>query len=125
MKDGIVSLLHKYTFAFDSADVDGIADCYHAPCMSIRADGSFHLFEDRKSISQFFAQVVKTYRDEGMKNGVYTNLDIQMIGTKCALATMNWRMLREDGSLIREWRHSYNIVDVGGACVFYVSTFHI
>ena len=124
MKDGILSLLERYTTAFDAADADGITECYHAPCLTIRADGSFHLFEDRDSIGQFFANVVKTYHDEGMESGTYSNLEIHPIGTKCALATMDWKMQRADGSVIREWRQSYNVMELDGTCVFYVSTFH-
>jgi hypothetical protein len=48
--------------------------------------------------------VADLYHGEGMQRGVYSNLQIQMLGEKCALATMDWQLLRSDGSVIREWR---------------------
>jgi hypothetical protein len=69
--------------------------------------------------------VAEQYHQEGMQHGIYSNLEIQSIGTKCALVTLDWKMLRSDNSIIREWRQSYNIIDQDGKCTFYVSTFHL
>jgi hypothetical protein len=125
MEDGIKFLLEKYQKAFDTADAAAIADCYHEPCITIRGDGSFHLLEDRASTGRFLADVANSYRKEGMDSGKYSNLEILTMGTKCALATVDWQLLRSDGSVIRKWRQSYNVIDMDGTCRFYVSTFHV
>jgi len=125
MESGVISLLEKYRLAFDAADAEAIADCYYEPCVTIRGDGSFHLLGDRSETVQLLGAVARQYHDEGMQNGVYSDLEVQMIGTKCALATVEWKLIRSDGSDIRKWRQSYNVIEQDGACVFYVSTFHI
>ena len=125
MEAGIVSLLEKYRFAFDSADPEAIADCYHEPSVTIRGDGTFHILRDHKETARILGEVARQYHEEGMQRGVYTNLDVKMIGMRCALATMDWQLLRTNGGIIRKWRQSYNIIEQNGACLFYVSTFHI
>ena len=125
MDASVISLLEKYRLAFDAADAEAIADCYFEPCVTIRGDGSFHLLRNREEIVELFGAVAKQYHDEGMHHGVYSDLEIQMIGTKCALATMEWKIIGSDGATIRNWRNSYNVMEQDGTCVFYVSTFHI
>ena len=125
MKDGIRSLLERYREAFDAADARMIAECYHEPCVTIRGDGSFHLLPDKISTQRLLGAVADQYHREGMQRGVYSNLQIQMLGEKCALVTLDWQLLRSDGSVIRGWAQSYNVIDVNGTCYFYVSTFHV
>jgi hypothetical protein len=38
---------------------------------------------------------------------------------------MDWELRRGDGSLIREWRQSYNVVRVGKGWQILLSTFHV
>jgi len=52
-------------------------------------------------------------------------LHVSPIGGQSALATLVWKMLRRDGSLIREWRMSYNLVRVATGWQILVSTFHL
>jgi hypothetical protein len=125
MKNCVLSLLEKYRVAFNAADAERIADCYHRPCVTIRGDGSFHLLDEREGVIKFMGAVARQYHDEGMANGVYSNMEIQMIGTACALVTVDWAMLKADGSTLRQWRQSYNVIKSGDECLFYVSTFHI
>jgi hypothetical protein len=125
MKNCILSLLEKYRIAFDAADAEKIADCYHAPSVTVRGDGSFHLFDQRENVVEFMGAVARQYHDEGMANGVYSNIEIQMIGSACALVTVDWALMKDDGSMLRQWRNSYNVIKSGDECLFYVSTFHI
>ena len=125
MKGCISQLLEDYRRAFDDAEAEKIADCYHTPCVTVRGDGTFHLLQDRQDVVDFLGKVARQYRDEGMAGGVYSIIDIQAIGTKCALVTVDWALLNAEGQPIREWRQSYNVIKSGEKCRFYVSTFHV
>ena len=52
------------------------------------------------------------YHWDGYAGGRFEELQVSPIGERSALATMDWVMLRRDGSLIRKWRQSYNLVRV-------------
>jgi hypothetical protein len=51
-------------------------------------------------------------------------LAVVPIGALSALATMDWEMLREDGTVIRRWRQSYNLLRVETEWRILASTFH-
>jgi hypothetical protein len=115
----------QYNQAFASIDGERIAALYHAPTVTMRADGSIHCLQAREELARFFRGVAESYRREGYRNGRFKNLQIVPIGGRSALATMDWELLRGDGSVIRQWRQSYNIVRVGTAWRILVSTFHV
>jgi hypothetical protein len=100
-----------YTRLFDAKDGAAIATCYHAPSIS--------------ELQEFFQAVAEKYYEEGQRASRYANLDVKPIGSKSALATLDWQMLREDGSTIRTWRQSYNLIRQDGRWQILVSTIHI
>ena len=107
------AFFETYTREFDSADGARIADLYHAPSITLRGDGSIHAFQTHEEIRNFFQNVADTYRSEGYRSGRFDNFTAIPIGSRSALATLDWDILREDGSPIRRWRQSYNLVRVG------------
>ena len=120
--------LETYANTFDSIYIDGgaaIAQLYHAPCVTVRGDGSVYCLQSREEVQAFFQKVADGYYREGYRGGgPFTNLDVVAIGTRSALATMDWELLREDKTVIRRWRQSYNILRVGTEWRVLASTFH-
>jgi hypothetical protein len=99
---------------------------YHNPSITMRGDGSVHCFQSREELQQFFQGVGEAYSREGnLGPGRYHGLTIQPIGAQSVLATLNWQMMRLDGSMVREWRQSYNLVRVDGRWQIFVATFHL
>jgi hypothetical protein len=115
----------QYNQAFASIDGERIAALYCVPTVTMRADGSIHCLQSREELARFFQSVAESYRREGYRNGRFKNLQIVPIGARSALATMDWELLRGDGSVIRQWRQSYNVVRHGTAWRILVSTFHV
>lgn len=104
---------------------DEFASLYHAPSVTLRADGSIHCFQSREEIDRFFKGVAQTYHKEGTRRWNIQDLDVVPLGGRSALISLDWEMLREDGSLIRRWRQSYNVVRIDGKLHVLTSTFHI
>jgi len=123
--DEVSEFLEKYNRAFASISGDQIAALYHEPCITVRGDGSIHCLQSRTELSRFFQGVADTYYRDGYRNGRYSGLEVTAIGGRSALITLDWEMLREDGSLIRQWRQSYNLVRVGAEWQILASTFHL
>ena len=107
------------------ADGARIARLYHAPCVTMRGDGSIHSFQSPEELTRFFQGVADSYRKDGYRTGRFSNLDVVPIGAKSALVTVDWELLRGDESVIRKWRQSYNLVRVGSGWQILVSTFHV
>jgi hypothetical protein len=114
------------TYANTFASIDGaaIAKLYHSPCVTVRGDGSVLCLQTRDEVQAFFQKVADGYSREGFHGGPFANLDVVAIGTRSALATLDWEMLREDKTLIRRWRQSYNLLRVGTEWRILASTFH-
>lgn len=115
----------EYNKAFASIDGSRIAALYSAPTVTVRADSSIHCLQSREELARFFQNVADTYHREGYRNGRFKNLEVISIGGRSALATMEWELLRQDGSVIRGWRQSYNLIRRDGGWQILVSTFHV
>ena len=123
--DEIRAFLGEYNNAFASIDGNRIAALYHLPTLTMRGDASIHCLQSREELARFFQGVADTYYKDGYRGGTFKNLQVVPIGEQSALATLDWEMRRGDGSLIREWRQSYNVVRVGNGWQILVSTFHV
>lgn len=125
LTDEIRSFFEDYTKTFATFDGNRIAAFYWVPAITMRGDASIHCLESREEVARFFQGVADTYHKEGAQSGPLKNLQIVPIGERSALATMDWELRRGDGSLIREWRQSYNVVRGGNGWQILVSTFHV
>ena len=121
----IRAFFDQYTDAFNSFDGKQIAALYYMPTVTMRGDGSIHCLQSREDLASFFQRVVDTYRKEGYSDGNLMNFEILAIGGLSALATMDWVMRRQDGSVIRKWRQSYNVARTPTGWKILVSTFHV
>src|SRR5262245_62110435 len=120
----IRTFVENYIAAFDAADGPAIAALYHLPCLTVRGDGSVHCFQDKETARSFFKKVADTYHQDGCRRSRYFDLEVAPIGARSALATLTWEQLREDGSSIRRWRQSYNLLRDDKAWKILTSTFH-
>lgn len=121
----VYAFLDLYRREFDSADGTRIAKLYHAPCVSVRGDASIHCLQSTEKVTHFFQSVADAYRREGYRSSRFSNVDVLAIGGRSALATLDWEMLRADGSVVRKWRQSYNLVRAGIEWQILLSTFHV
>ena len=125
LTEEIRNFFEQYNEAFTSIDGNRIAAFYYMPTVTMRGDGSIHCLQSRDELAKFFQGVADTYYKDGSRTGSLKNLQVLPIGGRSAFATMDWEMRRSDGTLIRGWRHSYNVVRVGNGWQILVSTFHV
>jgi ketosteroid isomerase-like protein len=118
------SFYKAYADAFHARSGSQIADFYCAPCIAIRSGGSTHWFQSRPQIEEFFQRVADTYYEEGLRRSEAKNLEVVSIGERALLATMDWVFYRGDGTLLKQWRQSYNLVRKDNRWQIVLSTFH-
>jgi hypothetical protein len=63
--------------------------------------------------------------EEGLRRSEIKNLKVVPIGGRSLLATMDWVFYRGDGTLLKQWRQSYNLVRIDGRWQILLSTFHV
>lgn len=94
------------------------------PSLTLRGDGLLSLLTDAGEAQAFFGTVAWTYRDQGAADWQGQVEHLTPIGRDCALATMHWSMLRADATVLRDWRHSYNLLARDGALRILLATFY-
>jgi ketosteroid isomerase-like protein len=117
----ISAFYQAYAEAFHARSGTQIADFYCTPCISIRGDASIHWFQSRPETEKFF----QGYYEEGLRRSEARNLEVVPIGGRALLATVDWVFYRGDGTLLKQWRQSYNLVRTDGRWQILLSTFHV
>ena len=121
----ISSFYKAYAEAFHARSGAQIAEFYCTPCISMRGDASIRWFQSRPETEKFFQAVADTYYEEGLRSSETRNLEVVPIGGRSLLATMDWVFYRGDGTLLKQWRQSYNLVRTDGRWQILLSTFHV
>lgn len=93
-------------------DASRVALFYHAPCLTLRGDGSFHALMTRQEVEAFLQRVADTYKGEGLHHSLIKSFSFTPVGGRSAFVTIDWEMRRQDNSVIRGWRQSYNLVQL-------------
>jgi len=123
--DQINKFFDDYNRTFAGRDGTAISMFYSVPSLSMRGDGSTHCFQSREELAAFFKEVADRYEREGASGARFLDLAVQPIGGRSVLATLEWQNTRSDGSVVRKWRQSYNLIRPDDRWQIFVSTFHI
>jgi ketosteroid isomerase-like protein len=123
--DQINKFFEDYVRTFDARDGTAISMFHHVPSLTMRADRPTHCFQSRDEVATFFQAVTDSYAREGNEGGRFCNLVVQSIGGRSALVTLEWQLMRLDGSVVREWRQSYNVIRPDDRWQIFVSTIYV
>lgn len=102
-----------------------IARFYHAPCLSLRADGTFVRFNTADELAQFFQSTADAYYRQGWEQFALKDLSVQSLGSRSIFTTMTWQALKADGALAKKWTQSYNLCLFDKEWAIVLSTFHV
>jgi len=124
----IIDLIERYracwvTVMRETHDVGSLNGFFHLPCFFIGGDGSVSCFRTADDISAFHGPRLDQFLKGGVTNNRVRSCDVLSLGTRSALALVNWELVRADDSVERAWRHSYNVVKTDHGWKIVVSTF--
>lgn len=122
------TLIERYRAAWEriiceTGDVDDVNQFFHLPCFFVGADGSASLFRAAADISAFHRPRLELFRKGGVKKPKTRDFEVLSLGTRSALVSVSWELCRDDDSLERAWRHSYNVLRTDAGWKILVSTF--
>lgn len=113
-------------FAHDFKSFSGrvISRRYSEPYLSVSASGDSQVFSETSAVAEYFQTVLDNYFAQGVRSCRYKALEVTLIGTGGALASVTWEMLRDNGTVQSSWRESYNLSRASGEFRIQVSTDH-
>lgn len=118
------SFFDEFVDAFASFNGDMIAERYLAPYLAFHAHDSAQVFQSPSETGVYFQRIVDAYRAKGCRSCRYGDMEVFALGRDCAVATVTWELLAEDGSILESWRESYNLCLVDGRFKVFASTDH-
>jgi len=121
----VAGFFDDFVEAFSSFSGARIATRYVVPGVALRGDGSIQCLQSRAEVERFFQAAVDAYHREGCRGIRFKDLDVVPMGGRSVLGTVTWELLREDGSVLRHWRQSYNLVRVEAGWQILASTYHV
>jgi hypothetical protein len=107
------------------ADLDRFCEHFHFPCTTVRLDGALQVLRTKEEALEFFAAAQEQYEAEGCTHWGITQLAAVPLGEGSATATIDWAMLRADGSSIRGWTQTYNVIGSAHGWHVLLSTLHV
>ena len=107
----------------ETGNVDEVNQFFHLPCIFVGADGSISLFRAAEDISTFHRPRLESFQKGGVKKPRTKDFEVVPLGAHSALISVTWEQYREDDSIERTWRHSYNAINTETGWKILVSTF--
>jgi hypothetical protein len=114
----------RYQRLFDQQDWPAFAALFHEPALSVRGDGTVMAIPNHLEGAHLYAQVAQAWRAEGYARFDMQNFEVTEMGKDSRLVTFDWLMMRGDGSCIRRWRQSYQLIRGAQGWRVLSSTFH-
>jgi len=114
----------RYKRLFDQQDWLAFAALFHEPALSVRGDGTIMAIPTHSEGARLYAQVAQAWRAEGYARFDIQDFEVVALGQDSRLVTFDWLMLRDDGSSIRRWRQSYQLIRNAQGWRVLSSTFH-
>lgn len=121
----VEAFFDAYVAAFNSLRGHDIGLLYGIPSVLLRGDRSVHGFHDRPAMESTLGQLARGYRADGCADWRWLNLEVVPIGSASVLASVTWQMLRDDDSVLRSWRHSYNLLRTEMGLRILAATFNV
>ena len=120
-----ITFFDEFVTAFRTFKGSHIAQRYVAPYVALQADGSVQCFVEHAAVGQYFQSVVDAYYAQGCRSCRYKDMEVLPLGHQCALGTVTWELLREDGSVLNSWRESYNLLRMADGLRIFASVDHV
>lgn len=119
----VVRFFERYAERYMAFDVDTVSGMYESPFLAVRDGRPIHL-PDADAVREHLSGLMAAYRDAGAAKAVIADLDVVPLGRTSALATVRWEALAGDGSLLRAFATSYQLLRDGPAWRILAYVYH-
>lgn len=106
---GISPFFARYAERYMASDAETVADMCDVPFLAVRSGEAFHLL-DRAAVVGHFAANMLAYRSAGAAAADIVDMEIMDQGTEAVLTTVHWHVRAPDGTTIRDFQTSYQLI---------------
>jgi len=124
MIDDIRTFFDQFVIDFPSFDGELIASRYHAPYLAVSSDGDILPCNESREITDYMQGLLDRHSSDGVVRCFYEDLVSDVIGSKCASATVSWTMVNAEDKVISHWRESYNLLKTDAGLKIFTSIDH-
>ncbi len=105
----IERFFETYAERYMASDADAIAAMYEAPFLAVREGRAIHL-GDREAVREHLAALMEAYRNAGATRATIAELQVTQLDRTSVIATVRWNALTADGTLLRDFTTSYQML---------------
>ena len=105
----LVPFFERYAALYMAGDAEAVADLYRAPFLAVRNGEAIHL-PDRAAVVDHLAGLMAAYRNAGAAAADVVSVDVLDQGDSAAVATVHWHVGAADGTTVRDFRTSYQLL---------------
>lgn len=99
----------RYAELYMAGDAEAVADLCEVPFLAVRSGATFHLL-DRQALVGHLANNMAAYRSMGAAAADIVDINVQEQGTEAVLATVDWHVRAADGTVLRDFSTSYQLI---------------
>jgi len=105
----IEGFLDTYAERYMASDADAITAMCDVPFLAVREGRAIHL-GDPAAVRAHFAALMEAYRNAGATRATIMELHVTQLGSTSVVATVRWNAHSADGSLLRDFVTSYQML---------------
>ncbi len=105
----IERFFETYAERYMASDADAIAAMCEVPFLAVREGRAIHL-GDREAVREHLAALMEAYRNAGATRATIAELQVTQLDRSSVIATVRWNALTADGTLLRDFTTSYQML---------------
>ena len=109
MNDSLEEFWEVYSERYMASDLDAVSALYEAPFLAVRENEPIHL-PDRDAVREHLAGLMEAYRNASATSAAIADLRVAELDDASSITTVRWNALSEDGSLLRDFTVSYQLL---------------
>jgi hypothetical protein len=106
-EEAIKKLFDRFVEAFETFDGTIVGSLFIAPGVALKRDGTLQGFPVQQDIVAYYQTALDNYRASDCCGCRYSQLKIDFLNERSAVATATWDLLRRNDSVISHWRQAY------------------
>jgi hypothetical protein len=112
-----------YSERYMASDLETVSALYEAPFLAVRENEPIHL-PDREAVRAHVAGLMEAYRNAGAAEAAIADLQVMQLDDASSIATVRWSARAEDGTVLREFTVSYQMLRRPGGWTILSYTYH-
>ena len=113
----------NFAKCYDNFDHERLAQFYFAPTLMVK-NGSVVTLSTSSDVLAHLKNLLSSYREHGYKKGNVAGIEVQIMGDWSTLVTVHWIIDHTNGSIMRDFKSSYNLFKHNGDWRILTTTNH-